>query len=260
MESVVFVHLMGGIGNQLFQYAAGMLQVKITNGKLYLEKAVENNHDTADYRDTLFTLGEKYDGQLPHHISHYQENSFAYWNPHDYKYPILLLYGYFQNYRSLKPILPEFKNSILENLKYKREYVVNKYKISFGSAFIHVRRGDYLKYNAQLTNTKYYTDGIDNISSNHMIRTWYILSDDIEWCKTSGLFDSINKVYVEDSDPVICLAFMSEIKDAAIIANSTFSWMGAYLGCGTKPNSVIYPKIWINTGTPDLFPEEWIGL
>ena len=105
MESVVFVHLMGGLGNQLFQYAAGMLQVKTTNGKLYLEKPVENHHDNADYRDTLFTLGEKYDGQLPYHISHYQENGVAHWNPHDYKYPILLLYGYFQNYSSLKPIL-----------------------------------------------------------------------------------------------------------------------------------------------------------
>jgi hypothetical protein len=92
---------------------------------------------------------------------------------------------------------------------------------------------------------------------SHITR-WFILSDDIEWCKKNISID--NSILVEESDTLLSMALMSEIRGGAIIANSTFSWMGAYLGCGTKPNSVIYPKIWIHGGTPDLFPEEWIGL
>lgn len=249
-DQYIVVRLMGGLGNQLFQYAAGLLQSKVTHGKLYLEKPVENLHDTHDYRSTLFTFGEKYDSELSYHISHYQENGFAFWNPNDYNYSILRLYGYFQNYTSLKPILPEFKQHILGNLKCKIPYNVIP-----NSGFIHVRRGDYLKNSIELKNMNYYTEAI---SLNKHIDTWYIFSDDIAWCKNSKLFDAIHTIYVEETDPVVCLALMSEIKDSAIIANSTFSWMGAYLGCGTK--NVIYPKTWIGTGTPDLFPEEWIGL
>jgi hypothetical protein len=48
MNSHIFVHLMGGLGNQMFQYAAGLLQKKVTDGRLYLEKAVENSQDTTD--------------------------------------------------------------------------------------------------------------------------------------------------------------------------------------------------------------------
>lgn len=255
MDSYIFVHLMGGLGNQLFQYAAGILQAKTTNGKLYLEKAFDNKHDVTDYRSELFTLGEKYDAELPPHISLYQENGFTPWNPNEFKYPILLLFGYFQNYSSLKPVLPEFKNHILENIKYKKYYMKTKYKISSGSGFIHVRRGDYFKHNFQLKDLNYYNEALKHFTNIH---TWFILSDDIKWCKQSELFDNLQKVYVEDSDPILCLSLMSEIKDAAIIANSTFSWMGAYLGCGTS--NVVYPKSWIGSGTPDLFPDEWIGI
>jgi len=252
MNSFVFVHLMGGMGNQMFQYAAGLLQKKLTNGKLYLEKAVENPHDTSDYRDLLFTEGEKYDTTLPYHLTLYQENGFVAWNPNDYKYPVLLLFGYFQNYRTLSPILPEFRNHILEKLSEQRKYMSNKYSTT-RSGFIHVRRGDYVTLKWELDSLQYYKKAMNMLD----VKTWYILSDDIEWCKTQF---SDNCIIVEETNPVLVMALMSLITDAAIISNSTFSWMGAYLGCGLKPNSVIYPYCWIKTGTPDLFPKEWMGI
>jgi len=253
MNSFVFVHLMGGMGNQMFQYAAGLLQKKLTNGKLYLEKAVENPHDTYDYRDLLFTNGEKYDNTLPYHLTLYQNDGFASWNPDDYKYPILLLFGYFQNYSVLSPILPEFRNHMLENLSEQRKYMSSKY-ITSASGFIHVRRGDYIKLGWELDIIEYYRKAINMFD----MKTWYILSDDIDWCKSQ--FTDINYIIIEETDPILVMALMSLISDSAIIGNSTFSWMGAYLGCGLKPNSVVYPYCWIKTGTPDLFPKEWMGI
>jgi len=243
---------MGGLGNQMFQYAAGLLQNKITNGKLYLEKAVENPHDSLDYRDLLFTEGEKYDTTLPYHLTLYQENGFTSWNPSDYKFPIVLLFGYFQNYSILSPILPEFRNHILENLSEQRKYMSSKY-ITTQSGFIHVRRGDFVKLGWELDSIEYYKKAIGMFD----IKRWYIVSDDIDWCKNHF---SDNCIIVEETNPILVMALMSLITDAAIIANSTFSWMGAYLGCGLKPNSVIYPICWIKTGTPDLFPKEWMGI
>jgi hypothetical protein len=90
------------------------------------------------------------------------------------------------------------------------------------------------------------------------ITRWFIVSDDIEWCRANVSID--NSTFVKESDPLLVMALMSEIRGAAIIANSTFSWMGAYLGCGIETNTVIYPKNWIKIGTPDLFPQEWMGI
>ena len=244
---------MGGLGNQLFQYAAGFLLQKINNGKLLFTSPTDNPHDTCDYRNT-FGL-EKYDAEIPYYtFQFYQEDGFAHYNPTDYKYPLVHLYGYFQNYNVLKNILPEFKKLLLYTLQSQRTIVLNKYNILPASGFIHIRRGDYVGTSFILKNLDYYSEGLKKMSH---IQHWFIFSDDIEWVKSQPLFQNIG-TYVDESDPLMSLAFMCEIHDGAIIANSTFSWWGAYLGVGTQ--SVVYPKDWINNKTPDLFPEKWVGI
>ena len=246
---------MGGLGNQLFQYAAGFLQRKITNGRLLFTPAKhKNKHDVTDYR-TVFGL-EKYDTELPvHRIDLYQEDGFAIWDPEDYRYPVVLLYGYFQNYTVLKCILPEFKETVLEKLKSQREISLHKYTIPPSSGFLHVRRGDYIAIgNWDTIGINYYKKAVAQLPN---IKNWFIFSDDIEWVKTQEFFQNMEPIYIEETDPLMSLALMSEIHDGAIIANSTFSWWGAYLG---GSDSVIYPKVWFDKSTPDLFPEKWIGI
>ena len=253
--SYIFVHLMGGLGNQLFQYAAGFLHQKINNGKLLFTSPKENPHDVTDYR-TIFEL-EKHDADVPY-FRHTlcQEDGFAHWNPSDYKYQVLYLHGYFQNYSTLKPILPEFKNILLDKLKSRREIVLHKYTILPSSGFIHVRRGDYVQWSDthHLQDMTYYSEGLKKMAD---VQHWYIFSDDIDWVKQQPLFQNLGPVYVEESDPLMSLALMSEIHDGAIIANSTFSWWGAYL---SGSDSVIYPRKWFKNKTPDLFPANWIGI
>ena len=258
MESFIFVNLMGGMGNQLFQYAAGLLKQQVTNGTLLLCKPHTNIHDTQDYRDILFKNENKYDGEIPPHVTLYQEDGFAPWNPETWKCDFLLLYGYFQHYSSLKPILPKFKESILECLYEKRMIMKQKYNVVIPSMFIHIRRGDYLNIKEvnHLESLEYYKNAYNLLAKNKV----YVFSDDIEWCKSQEFFKQINPTYVDEQDPVNALALMCEIKDGAIIANSTFSWMGAYLGCGLKPNVVYYPTKWFEGKKPDLFPEEWIRM
>ena len=256
-QSYIFLHLMGGLGNQLFQYAAGLLQKKVTSGTLLLEKTTDNKHDNdKDYRPILFTQGISYNAMIPNHVSLYQEDGFKPWNPSEYKFPTLYMFGYFQNYSSLEPILPEFKTLILERLQERKKNMKEKYIIPPNSGFIHVRRGDYFQHGFEIKDNEYYKKSLDKFST---IEYWYILSDDFDYVKNDSFLTSLNPIYVNEKDPLDCLAFMSEIHDAAIIANSSFSWMGAYLGIGTTDN-VVYPKAWINKGFPDLFPNEWVGI
>jgi len=257
-ESYIFVELMGGLGNQLFQYAAGLLHKKQNNSKLFICKSKQNSHDNNnDYRD-LFRLANKYDYEyLPRYVTLYQENPFSMWNID--KHYILYMYGYYQNYTMLKPVLNEFKNDLLKSLEGIQKNMLSNYNIFLNSGFIHVRRGDYLTKSElhHVQTMDYYMQAVSRFDN---ISTWYIFSDDIEWCKSQDFFIGLKPIYIEETDPVLNLALMSQIMGGAIIANSTFSWMGAYLGVGLQENKVIYPKKWFCNTTPDLFPSEWIGL
>jgi hypothetical protein len=247
--SYIFVKLMGGIGNQLFQYAAGFLQKTVNSGTLLLCKA-ENVHEKTDYRD-LFSEGVKYTAGIPPCEMLYQDDGFGVWNPEDYKLDIILLYGYFQNYSVLKKVLGTFKTTIIRSLEPYR-----KFSVVSNSGFIHVRRGDYLKLQQShhIQPLEYYREALTLLPN---INHWYLFSDDIEWCKSQELFRTLNITYVEENT-INTLAYMSMITEGAIIANSSFSWWGAFLGVGDK--NVIYPKRWFEDKTPDLFPEEWVGI
>ena len=166
-----------------------------------------------------------------------------------------------KNKDCLKNIFNPLNNFGLSSLEIRRIFLKEcrkqKYNVKENSGFIHVRRGDYLQVSSVVTTIDYYKKAMLNVKNN--ISKWYIFSDDIAWCKQQDTFRNLNPVYVDEKDPVLTLALMCEINGSAIIANSTFSWMGAYLALGAN-ESVIYPLRWIHPGNPDLFPSEWIGI
>lgn len=255
---IIYLKLLGGIGNQLFQYAAGLLQQKISNGVLVLSEAL-NSHDTRDYRLNIFSGHYCYnEAQLPVPVQTlYQEDPQGPWNPYEYTHPYVHYYGYFQNYNCLKPILPYFKETILSKLEPYKNKSLDKYKISLLSGFIHIRRGDYLDHPSlfPICTDNYYTSAVERFPH---ITTWYIFcenkDDTIDLCKSIK-----NTVYVEEKDPLYSLALMTEIRGAAIIANSTFSWMGAFLGLG-ETSEVVYPLKWLHKDCTQMFPDQWIGI
>jgi hypothetical protein len=245
---------MGGLGNQLFQIAASLLLQKNTNSRL-LFLIPQNLHDTTDYR-TIFNL-EKYDQNPPLYAhTFYQDDGFAYWNPNSLQFPIIHLYGYFQNYNVLKEILPEFKIYILNYIDEYKNYMLLQNTIKPNTGFIHIRRGDYLEKNDihHISPIEYYKQGVQIL--NH-IEHWIIFSDDIHWCKNQPFLINLNPIFITEERAIYSLALMTAIKDGAIISNSTFSWMGAFLG---ETKNVIYPQKWFNHKIPDLFPNNWIGI
>lgn len=136
---------------------------------------------------------------------------------------------------------------------------------SHPSTFLHIRRGDYLNSKfVALNETTYYQDALSYIESeetltkeNHYL---YVFSDDIIWCKKNLSFLSEYKkvVYVNGTKDYEDLFLMSKCTHA-IIANSTFSWWGAYL---SNARIVCAPQYRLK-GIKDrdyeiLYPAEWV--
>lgn len=166
----------------------------------------------------------------------------------------------------------EYRTELLRELQLKNGLSAPAEKIKHDmenteSISIHIRRGDYVSNAA--TNKKhgvcppqYYADAIQHIQKHVTAPAFFVFSDDIEWVKKNIPILG-NVTYVSDRNSIRDeeeLMLMSYCKHN-IIANSSFSWWGAWLNQHNN-KIVIAPKIWFltNTDTKDLIPESWIRL
>lgn len=240
---MIYLNLMGGLGNQLFQYTAGLTFALSDNSILYLYKADTNSHSMTDYR-YLFKRGIPLDSRIDSYTL--QLGPFNPWEPAHYPKPITLN-GYFQNLPSLKAALP----LVIEDLRESLGLGPIGTNVPFPKeiTFIHVRRGDYITYSDLFggVDEDYYKKAMAYFPETHFI----VLSDDIPWCKEQSFFAGCE--IIDEPDELKALTIMGSC-EGAIIANSTFSWWGAMLNA----KKVIYPSKWFSDVKPDLFPETWI--
>lgn len=180
----------------------------------------------------------------------------------------IYLYGHWQNEKYFKNIeniiRKEFtlKNKISDNNQKITNIIKNTQSIS-----IHIRRGDYAENKETnqyhgLCSLKYYYDAIKKITKYIKNPNFFVFSDDIEWVKNNLktkfplIFVSGNNI--KDYEELI---LMSKCKHN-IIANSTFSWWGAWLN-NNQNKIVIAPKKWFNNSPnniKDLYPKIWIKI
>lgn len=252
--------LMGGLGNQLFQTAVVLAEAKDKNKKAIFHP--EPNQDCSrkiNYNDSYFHKLERTSKSL--NFPMFRENGFCY-------KPIQLqkdtmLFGYFQSEKYFK----KHKDYILDTLtlpeKTKKE-LNNKYKNLVkreDTVSVHVRRGDYLRLQHFhcLQTMDYYKRAMAHFPSDSM---FVIFSDDVNWCKEQDLFKNLkNKQFIQDVD-YNELYLMSQCRNH-IIANSSFSWWGAYMN-RHNDKKVICPQNWFGPKGPkdiqDIRPPEWITI
>ena len=133
------------------------------------------------------------------------------------------------------------------------------------SVGIHVRRGDYLNEPEfkNICDIDYYKKAIARVLNNGKIDAFYLFSNDLKWCEENiaPLLDGNKIVYVtENKGGNSCwdLFLMTYCEDL-IIANSTFSWWGAFLN--KRNGRVFAPQPWLNRDCEmDLYDESWIRL
>lgn len=120
---------------------------------------------------------------------------------------------------------------------------------------IHIRRTDYVNLKDFHSNLdmNYYNDAMNLIQSDKYI----ILSDDINWCKQ--YFKGNEFTFIEGNSPQIDQAIMYSCKNN-IIANSSFSWWGAYLNINLD-KKIVAPSNWfgpkLQHNIKDLIPQNW---
>lgn len=129
---------------------------------------------------------------------------------------------------------------------------------------IHIRRNDYLssKYVSGFGNIctpDYYSNAIRHINNLVAKPNYIVFSDDIQWCKDN--IDLCNAIFVDWNHGKESWQDMFLMSNCThnIIANSSFSWWGAWLN-SNNDKIVIAPKIWWNGIDDDVVPENWIRL
>ena len=243
--------LAGGLGNYLFQIAAThCLAIKNGDAAIFdLGNSMQIHKNINTYATNILRNIEAGNHQI---LSRYTESGFAY-NEIPYT-PNLELNGYFQ---SEKYMIRAEVLKLYELDSDTKNYILDRYGDEFdGTASLHIRRGDYVNKQDKhpILGMEYY-----NLAMKYLekCQKFYIFSDDIEWCMQH--FHGDKYVFIKDED-YIELWLMS-LCEHNIIANSSFSWWGAWLN-QNKNKKVIAPKNWFgprkNLNTADLYCKDWL--
>ena len=300
MKNVVS-HICGGLGNQMFQYAAGRalsLRLKVplrlnisnffgttpdNNARVFQLLAFPNianaisgvdTNPSAAWETSLLRWIRLFRDRLrlPHffwpHIV--PEPSFAYWSGIEkISFPVAL-YGYWQ----CEKYFYTFSTQLREDLTFPplplgaAQEIAQHIRTCSNAVSVHIRRGDYVS-NAQtqafhgLTGQDYYTNALKHMDNQCGKSELFLFSDDPRWVKENFDSHGHNATIVDLQSPDAPhhdMHLMSLCRHH-IIANSSFSWWGAWLGNDT--GLTIAPKRWfadINVDTSDIIPDRWLQL
>jgi len=144
-----------------------------------------------------------------------------------------------------------FKDDIMSESKKKMEKFAGSPVCS-----MHIRRGDYLNLSNFHTNLdmSYYNTAMQIVRHNVPNSKFVVFSDDPAWCKSIMPAE----IHVDDSSQEISLCMMS-LCPMHIIANSSFSWWGAWL---SKSQAVAAPKQWFGNDGPktwqSVYEQGWV--
>lgn len=252
----LMVKLHGGLGNQLFQAATGYYLAKKYSFILVLvySKNLHKNTHGEEFSKTVF---KNFNVVITDDISYYK-NCIPLNEPNNNKtcfeyhgdeiisaYENHFLTGYFINKEYVKKAGPEFIKLLQDPEICSGLH--EKYPSLETSYFIHVRRGDYVGHKLYVIDyDTYFTKAIGHILSINKDAHFFILSDDIAFCKTYAVFNNINKTFIENMDTLHSIYFMSLCKKGGICSNSTFSGWATVLN-NSLDKIVIFPNNWINT-------------
>jgi len=168
--------------------------------------------------------------------------------------------GYLQDERYFNHIKKDIINEFdfLDNIKEISNPIVEKYR-DVKKVSIHIRRTDYLHHpDVRAVPTLYYYAEAMSLFDDV---TFFVFSDDIQWCKAQSIFHGKNVIFSETNNPYVDLYIMS-LCEHNIIANSSFSWWGSYLNKNPNKKIIAPPKHrWLNyRDASHMYLENWIVL
>jgi hypothetical protein len=264
---MLYMEFAGGLGNQMFQYAfyrrlkemGKEVKCVITNDQnsnrpfcldIFPNVQMELISDTDDYYDIKAQyLKRGYVKKIINRLfpatrRYYFENENTIIDNDAFILSNKIISGYFQGIEYVKPIESIIKNEF--------KFPVGEPKLANfiddlpkDAVSIHIRRGDYLELSdiyGGICTKKYYSDAIEYMRNNNQ-SSFIVLSNDQEWVKKNIVIE--NAVYIEKTmfdyyQDWYDMCIMSCCKNN-IIANSSFSWWGAWLNNNVGKKVILPP-------------------
>jgi hypothetical protein len=281
-KNTVAIKLQGGLGNQLFQYAAGFALSKKLNCKLLLDaryvglganriyqlNQLSITGELAQYPDLdqfpssdLKILDRKLIRRKAQYFQHVREPHFHYDPEFKNLNGSVYLDGYWQSARYFETYSSEIKQEFSFRFEQSEKMKDSISNIS-NSIAVHIRRGDYVNnsitnsYHGNL-NLHYYLSAIERLKREFAVDDVYFFTDDPTWVSQNFRTKSINIISSMGFSDVEEILVFSAAK-YKIISNSSFSWWGAWLG---QSKNVIAPQNWfglnVHNDTSDLYQAHW---
>lgn len=269
---MITCQIMGGLGNQLFQIFATISHAINTNSKFIFLNSIAYGKRNSYWYTFLYGLKFSLVQQLPNKMKWLREKGFHYQSipacnsNNDY-----LLCGYYQSEKYFK----DNYDTIYKLLKLHifKEEIQNKYDYNYNQLIsMHFRVGDYVKIQDchPIMKYEYYHNCISYLIEklqNDALQILYFCEEEsnvavgniIYMLKQS--FPNCNFIKASDElkdwEQMLMMSYCAH----HIIANSSFSWWGAYFN-PSKEKIVCYPEKWFGpklsmNNTIDLCPEEW---
>jgi hypothetical protein len=257
----------GRLGNQMFQYAALLGIANKLNYTPAINYSLKSNNPKFNLElDDYFNITANNSVGIPIHRI-FQEHGFSF-DANAFNIPPHTdIFGYFQSEKYFKHIQDKIKSEFTfkneNNLKEKFKPVKDKVKTQIVS--LHIRRTDYTELvNYYPFSFEYYKKSLLLLKEKIGNFCCVVFTDDIAWVR-----NNIDNLLIEDINFVLQqgtkeedLYFMTQC-DHNIIANSSFSWWGAWLN--NNPNKqVIAPSAWFGCDGPpnwqDIYCDGWTVL
>ncbi len=291
--NVIVARLSGGLGNQLFQYAAGLARARATDAHLVLDASAfshpnerrrlalqpytmnvpiiteapifDDETDTARINLPADLVAAP--GALPTELTVHREPALT----HDAKFSSVssgtYMIGYWQSARYFEQCADEIEAAFTlapEQLDPINQGWLARLRAEHSVA-VHVRRGDFLKephhsFHGECS-LSYYRAALDHIRSQVASPQFFVFSDDTDWCASHFTNSDTFIVSHNGPDEVHCdLALMASCRHH-VIANSSLSWWGAFLG-RDRDGIVIAPVPWFTVAphTPERYLSGWTKL
>ena len=254
---MIYSQLLGGIGNILFIATTAQSHAIDNNTTSCFSQNTQSITKRKQESDWFKTILRKFEfvDRKPQIKFIYREPGFLYKKIPYQEGGNLELAGYFQsekyfnhNRQAIVDLICDYKYEIQDKLDIYFEGIENE-KIA-----IHFRRGDYLhlQHAHVVQKIEYYQKSLERMAEEFGLEfnqlnynfDFVIFSDDIEYCKEIPLFKQFKNFHFMDSvESDVEELYLMSMCNHFIIANSTFSWWGAYL-CQDKDKVVIAPSAW----------------
>lgn len=289
MVDKYIVKFNGGLGNQMFQWAFGYALEKKTGVDTFFDMSFFTKNYARPYELDIFNVNAKFVEGLWLKLKlqliwklrkklinkrflgmfFYPERQFEYDKKVFRLKPDSYIEGFFQTEKYFKQYENEIRTAFTFKTKPENfnQYLLEQINDS-NSVSVHIRRGDYVQkkryQDAYATcSLDYYKRGVEYIAEKYENPKLFVFSDDIKWVKGNWNLP-YETVFVDNNSGEKSfedMRLMSNCKHN-IIANSSFSWWGAWLN-NNQEKIVIAPKKWFNDGRinqDDVIPSEWVRL